>query len=306
VVADGAPEPVERQLFGKRPSLTAADIAAEIGRDESGVRRVWRSLGFPDPEQRPMFYPSDVEVFRVALDAEAVIGWEILEHHTRAVGAATRNLMEVSLDLLPQRFGALSGVAGAEADRIWTVMTDLMTRQIRAMPALLMHQARETFWFMSTGSDFGAMERTMAVAFCDLVGSTQMANESPTATGRAITHFETFAADEISQRGGRLVKFLGDEVMFATSNIDEARDIALTLLEWVSQHDHLSTARAGIASGPVIARNGDLYGATVNLAARLAVLAAPDTIVVADDTAPTTVAIRGFPEPVRVRKTRRP
>jgi adenylate cyclase len=285
--------------------LTAADVAAEIGREEAAVRRVWRSLGFPDPEERPTFYPSDIEVFRVSLDAEAVIGWEILEHHTRAVGAATRNLMEVSLNLLPERFGALTTVPRAEADRIWAVMTDLMTRQIRAMPALLMHQARETFWFMSTGSGFGAVERTMAVAFCDLVGSTQMANESPIATGRAITSFETFAADEISQRGGRLVKFVGDEVMFATSNVEEAHDIALTLVEWVSNHDHLSAARAGIALGPVIARNGDLYGATVNLAARLAALAEPDTIVVADDTADTTVAVRGFEEAVRVRETRR-
>jgi adenylate cyclase len=303
VASDGQAEPVDRQLFSKPPSLTAGDIAAEIGREERDVRRMWRTLGFPDPEQRVTFYASDIEVFRVSLDAQELIGWEIIEHHTRAVGASTRNLMEASLNLLPERFGAMTEVKPAEADQIWDVMTDLMTRQIRAMPALLMHQARETFWFMSTGSGFGAMERNLTVAFCDLVGSTQMANESPRATGHAITEFETFSADEIAQRGGRLVKFVGDEVMFATNDVDDAHHVALALLEWVSTHDHLSSARAGIASGPVIVRNGDLYGATVNLAARLASLAEPDTIVVADDTADTTVTVRGFREPVRIRTT---
>jgi class 3 adenylate cyclase len=252
------------------------------------------------------FYPSDVEVFRVSSDAEALIGWEVLEHMTRAVGAGTRNIMEATIALLPDTLGELDERPPAEADRIREVMTTLLTRLIRAMPALLMHQARESLWFMSTGTGVATVERTMTVVFCDLVGSTQMANESPIATGRAITQFETFAAEEIAQRGGRLVKFVGDEVMFATSELDDAQDIAFTLLRWVSDHDHLSSARAGIARGSVISRNGDLYGATVNLAARLAGMAEADTIVVADDTTGTTVEVRGFPEPVRIRTTRRP
>jgi adenylate cyclase len=101
------------------------------------------------------------------------------------------------------------------------------------------------------------------------------------------------------------VKFIGDEVMFATSEIDAAHDIALALLRWVAEHEHLSLARAGIARGLVVARNGDLYGATVNLAAPLAGLAEPDMIIAADETAETTVAVRGFEEPVRIRTTRR-
>jgi adenylate cyclase len=293
-----------RELFNKPPSLTAAEVAAQIGRDEEVVRRIWRALGFPDPEQRATFYSSDIEVFRVSADAEAIIGWEILEHMTRAIGAGTRNLMETSLSLLPERFGEINELPRAEADRVWEVMADLMTRQIRALPALLMHQARETLWFMLTDTGVGTVERTMTVAFCDLVGSTQMANESPIATGQAITQFETFAADEIAQRGGRVVKFIGDEVMFATSELHAARDIAVALLRWVSAHEHLSFARAGIARGLVASRNGDLYGATVNLAARLAGMAEPDTIIVAADTANTTVEVRGFEEPVRIRTIR--
>jgi adenylate cyclase len=305
VASDDDAEPIDRKLFVKPPSLTAADVAAEIGRDALDVRRLWRTMGFPDPEERVTFYRSDIEVFRVSLDAEALIGWEILEHMTRAVGAGTRNLMEMSLALLPERFGQISELPREEADRVWEAMTDLMTRQIKAMPALLMHQARETLWFMLTDTGFGTVERTMTIAFCDLVGSTQMANESPIATGKAVTEFETFASGEIFQRGGRVVKFVGDEVMFATSEVDDARDIALSLLQWVANHEHLSLARAGIARGLLVSRNGDMYGATVNLAARLAGLAEPDTVMIADDSSDATVTVRGFPEPVHVRTTRR-
>jgi len=145
----------------------------------------------------------------------------------------------------------------------------------------------------------------MTVAFCDLVGSTLMANESPITTSRAISEFETHAAQEIAQRGGRLVKFVGDEVMFVTPDVDNAHDIALALLQWVADHDHLSSARAGIARGPVVYRDGDVYGATVNLAARLTSLAEADAVVVADSPGETTAMVRGFPQPVAIRTTRR-
>jgi adenylate cyclase len=102
-----------------------------------------------------------------------------------------------------------------------------------------------------------------------------------------------------------LVKFVGDEIMFATNRLDEASDIALDLLQWVAAHDHLSHARAGIAQGSVISRDGDLYGATVNLAARLVAHAEPDMIVIADDNGDTDLVVKGFEGAVRVRTSRR-
>jgi len=212
--------------------------------------------------------------------------------------------MEATIALLPESFGDVNELPPEEAGMIVSAAAALLARLIHSLPALLKHQARETLWFSAAGA-VGSVERTMTVAFCDLVGSTQLTNESPTATGRAVTAFETFAAEEVAQRGGRLVKFVGDEVMFATSQVDDARAIALDLLEWVADHEDLSLARAGIARGPVIYRDGDLYGATVNLAARLAGLAEPDTIMVADDTASTTVAVRGFAESIHVHTTQR-
>jgi adenylate cyclase len=298
------PEQVEAHLWGVPPSLNAAQVAVEIGRDEAAVRRVWRLLGFSDPEARVQFFPEDVELLRVQSDGETFFGSENVDHMTRAVGAGCRAIMEAAVALLPDSFGDVSELPPEEAQFLADTAGALLARMVDVLPALLRHQGRETLWFRATGTGIGLIERTMAVAFCDLVGSTQMANESPTVTGQAIRAFETFAAEEIAQRGGRLIKFVGDEVMFATDELDQANDIALVLVQWVASHDHFSQARAGIARGPVISRNGDLYGPTVNLASRLAGVAEPDTIVMADDTAGTTVAVRGFADPVHVRTTR--
>jgi adenylate cyclase len=303
VASARVPEQIEGQLWGASPSLTADDVASAIGRDENYVRRVWRLLGFPDPEGRVHFFPADVEFLRVQSAGDALFGTEYVDHMTRAVGAGTRNIMEATIALLPESFGDIAELPESEAGAIVSTATVLLNQLIHALPALLQHQAREALQFVATG--VGSGERAMTVAFCDLVGSTLMANESPITTSRAISEFETHAADEIAQRGGRLVKFVGDEVMFVTPHVDDAHDIALALLQWVAEHDHLSSARAGIASGPVVYRDGDVYGATVNLAARLTSLAEADAIVVADNLGDITVEVRGFPQPIAIRTTRR-
>jgi adenylate cyclase len=296
---------IHERLYGEAASLTAADVGAAIGRAEDYVRHVWRLLGFPDPEDRLVFFPADVELLRIQSQAAAFFGTESVVHMTRAIGAATRNIIEATLALLPGSFGDLTDRPAEERDPIRSAAEELLDQLIRALPALLAHQVHESTLFMRAGTGTPGIERTLAVAFCDLVGSTSMANAAPTATALAITAFETHAADAIAQRSGRLVKFVGDEVMFATGDLEHAHDIAVELLQWVADHDHLSFARAGIAQGQVISRDGDLYGTTVNLASRLVAHAEQDTIVIADDLGDTTLNVDGFRDDVRVQISRR-
>ena len=292
-------------MSGAPASLTASDVAAAIGRDETYVRRAWRLLGLPDPERNTVFFPADVALLRTHSDATDLFGADSVEHMTRAIGAATRSITEATIALLPGAYGDLSRLPADEAERVRSAASTLLPQLIHAIPAILIHQSRATLGFESARPTTGSFERTLAVGFCDLVGSTQLANESPGTTARAITDFETYALEAIAQRRGRLVKFVGDEIMFATNLLEDAREIALELLQWVAHHDHLSYARAGIAHGSVISRDGDLYGATVNLAARLVTLAEPDTIVTVDDTSDTTLIVKGFEEAIHVRTSSR-
>jgi adenylate cyclase len=303
VATEGSAEPgsIDAQMWGEPPTLTASDVAAAIRSDESEVRRVWRLFGLPDPESRVAFFPADIELLRVQADGTEFFGEEHVQHMTRAVGAGTRNIVEATMALFTSAFGDGGDLTPEELEQALSSATVLLRRLIYALPALLVHQAREVSGFQES---VGA-EQTLTIVFCDLVGSTAMANASPEVTAAAVAEFETQAADAVARRGGRLVKFVGDEVMFATSTDDDARDIAFDVLAWVANHRHLSLARAGLARGRVVARDGDFYGPSVNLAARLVDFAAPDTILVADETGDAVLAVKGFEGEVRVRTSRR-
>jgi adenylate cyclase len=100
-----------------------------------------------------------------------------------------------------------------------------------------------------------------------------------------VQRFEALAADVIAAGGGRLVKTVGDEVLFsATTPLDGAL-IALTLSEQMAVDEVVPDVRVGIAHGPVLRSLGDVFGVTVNLASRLTTLAQPGTVVTNPETA---------------------
>jgi adenylate cyclase len=296
----------DARLWDSHPVFTAAEVGAAIGRDEAYVRRVWRLFGFPDPEKRTIFFPGDVELFRIHTEAAALFGEGHIDHVMRAVGAGTRSILEAVIAVGPASHGDLSLATSEEAEQFRHIAYELLPQLLDSLPALLRHQAGETVDFLLSNTPTGGVEQVLAVAFCDLVDSTPIERAFPAETARALSEFEIYASDVIGRRRARLVKFVGDEVMFATSRIDDAREIAIEVLHWVAAHDHLSLARGGIAHGRVVSRDGDLYGATVNLAARLASAAAPDTLVVADDDGDEMILVKGFDEPIRIRTHHRP
>jgi adenylate cyclase len=92
--------------------------------------------------------------------------------------------------------------------------------------------------------------------------------------------FESLATETVGQHGGRIVKTIGDEVLFQADDPASAALIALELLEGAKQHPDLPELRAGVALGPVVTRLGDVYGSTVNIASRLTNLARPGWVLI--------------------------
>jgi adenylate cyclase len=84
----------------------------------------------------------------------------------------------------------------------------------------------------------------------------------------------------VAEGAGRVVKMIGDEIMFTVGDDVTAAEIALRLVEEVGDRDGLPALRAGVAAGPVVLRHGDVYGAPANLAHRLVDVARPGTVVV--------------------------
>ncbi len=93
-----------------------------------------------------------------------------------------------------------------------------------------------------------------------------------------MTRFEALTHDTIAECGGRLVKTIGDEVMFVSESPAVTAQIAIRLTERTGDDSALPDARGGLAYGSVIAREGDYYGSVVNLAHRLVEVAYPGTV----------------------------
>jgi adenylate cyclase len=107
--------------------------------------------------------------------------------------------------------------------------------------------------------------------------------------GRVVQQFEVLTSEVVTSHGGRLVKTLGDEVLFSTHDVAAAAHIAVDLVEAVDRDAILPHVRVGLACGPVVSRFGDVFGTTVNRASRLTAVAEQGCVVV-DDAAATALA----------------
>jgi class 3 adenylate cyclase len=150
----------------------------------------------------------------------------------------------------------------------------------------------------------------LAVGFADLSGFTGLTeNLTMTELTNLLTVFEEVADDIVRAHHGRVVKYIGDAVMYVTPDPIAATRVAQDLVAAAVMRGML--ARAGVAAGVVLALEGDFFGPVVNLAARLAAMAEPGEIlttseVVArlDATLPTVALgrreVRGFTRAVEV------
>jgi adenylate cyclase len=105
-----------------------------------------------------------------------------------------------------------------------------------------------------------------------------------------VSRFEDVAHDTVTALGGRVVKMIGDEVMFVTETATDATRIALALAEAYADDELLSDVRVALAVGPVLVQDGDFYGPGVNLASRAAGIAAPGSVLVSDEFHATLLA----------------
>src|SRR6266446_10029006 len=137
------------------------------------------------------------------------------------------------------------------------------------------------------------------------------------ALGALVERFEALASDAVAARDGRVVKLVGDAVMFVAVDPSAACDIALTLLERFAG-DPAVTPRGGLAEGRLLARGGDYYGSAVNLASRLGELAVPREVLATAEVASAAARdrfrfepagrriLKGFDAPVALYAVARP
>ncbi len=127
------------------------------------------------------------------------------------------------------------------------------------------------------------MTTQRTIAFVDLAGFTALTDaHGDEAAVDLVEDFTQIAADAASASGTELVKTIGDAVMLAAPTPECGLDAVRRLFHASYERDGFPEPRAGLHHGPVIERNGDYFGATVNLAARVASRAGSGQALVTD------------------------
>jgi class 3 adenylate cyclase len=297
---------------GEQMSLGEAAAQAELTPDQ--VRQAWQASGFPTADADALtFTASDVEILRSFRFAAAMFGWSPMLQFTRVMGTSLARIAEAAVSLFTVEVEAGLAERGAgelvlaqanfEATTVLSGLPDVLDILFRDHVEAAIARSRAT---RVEGDSFGTAR--VAVGFVDLVGFTPLSLAMPTAELAAMVEdFEGRAADIVVSNGGRVVKLIGDEVMFAAIDPAAACAIALDLVDEFRTSAHVAP-RAGIAYGLVIARGGDYYGPVVNLAARIADLAVPSEVLVSAEVAGLDCSfvfepagrrlLKGFAEPI--------
>ena len=113
------------------------------------------------------------------------------------------------------------------------------------------------------------VERT--IAFVDLAGFTALTDvHGDHAAVDLVDDFTGIATEAASVAGAELIKTVGDAVMLAAATPESGLGAVRHLFHAAYERDGFPEPRAGLHHGSVVERGGDYFGATVNLAARVA------------------------------------
>ena len=299
-------EVLERLLLDGPRKYTRLQVAELAGLPPERTRRLWRALGFSDTaDDDPAFTDADV----AALGAlSSLIDSGFVDEQTeasiaRAMGQALSRLADWQTDMLAD----VLTVTDEEGNRRPGRPEDAVEAARALLP--LLRQMQDYVWrrHLAANADrllattVGGDRRQLAVGFVDLVGYTSRSRGmGGRELGAMVEDFESTATEVIARHSGRVVKTVGDGVLFTAHSAVDAMEIALDLPdEWAAEDR--PPLRTGAAYGPVLTRLGDIYSPVVNLASRLTSIARPGTVLVDRELA---TELRGLPM-YRVRPLRR-
>jgi adenylate cyclase len=121
----------------------------------------------------------------------------------------------------------------------------------------------------------------VTVGFADIVAFTALSNQlDHDRLGDLVEVFESRCADVVAGQRGRVIKSIGDAVLFVNEDPIRAYDTAEGIIAVIGRDPRMPDVRVGLASGSVAMRLGDVFGPPVNMAARLTAVARRNRVIV--------------------------
>jgi class 3 adenylate cyclase len=275
--------------------LTFGEFVEANGLDPDRAKAVFAALSLPPPERDDPMRIDDEDVLRrlfevwdTASDPDAII------RAARLLGEAVRLVNEGWIALFTETVGrTLTAPEATTATireglersvRAAELMPSIVTwLQQRELPHALRQFNVETIELRLAEHGLAPHppDRLPAIAFVDLSGYTATTERrGDEAAIRFASILRDRAEGEAGAGGGRLVKLLGDGAMLFFPSAEPAVAASVRLIRRLGEEGLL--AHAGVSSGPVVERDRDYFGHTVNLASRISSVAGPGEVLVTE------------------------
>lgn len=280
-------------------TLRRREVSAAAGVSLLSARRFWRAMGMPIAgEDEQAFGQADVDALGniVQLVRDGLLDEATALSMARAIGRSVDRLATWQVQLLAELVAAQGPAAADDAagpdlrtarataelfERIADDLEPLVVYAWRRQAASALERIVADAGIEPAGGEEAPHTTVRAVGFADLVSFTRLVRRlTERELAAMVQRFEALASDVITGHGGRVVKTVGDEVLFVVRPGPAAAQIALDIAQVLGGDDLLPDVRVGMATGPVVARLGDVFGTTVNRASRLTALARPGTVLV--------------------------
>jgi adenylate cyclase len=283
------------QRFSVLSGDTFAEVAARTGVPVEQLLFIREAAGSlaPSPDDRIREEELPIAEF-VSATVGAGLPAESFNQVLRVQGDSLRRLAETEsawwqAEVIMPALEAGKNPAEFLGDELSTRMSMLSEQSVIAM--LHLQQTRAWTGHLIEGLEIGLAaaglhtrtDRPPAMCFLDISGYTRLTQERGDAAAAQVAERLGRIVQRISVNyGGRAVKWLGDGVMLHFPDPPQGVVAALEMVDGVVAAG-LPPAHIGLHAGPVIFQEGDYYGSTVNVAARIAAYAQAGEVMVSQD-----------------------
>lgn len=294
------PMEIEETLLGGPRRYTRRQLAELAGVSFPYAQRLWRGMGFPEVSDDEVAFTDDD---LAALDRAAqllrsgLLDEELGVRLSRALGQSMGRLAEWQANTLVEQ---VATPGAAPPDESMAAAVNVAEQLVPEFEALVVYMWRRQLAasgvraFAAADAGMAPTRVPLAVGFADLCDAGAAAELGDEERLADVERFEVAASDAVAALGGRIVKTLGEELLFVVDTPAGAAEAALRLTEAVAGDERPQDVRVGLSYGATLLRFGDVSGTPVERASRLTSRAASGSVLVDEEVAGAVAEMGGY------------